>query len=164
MSTIPVKTPDSASVISMLGSSAAARPGDSARPAGPDGQPPDEIMPIRSDEQIVRLRRFVREKTVALGFSLIDQTKFVTAASELARNTLTYGGGGEVHFTCCSVTGASDCGSSSSTMAPAFRIFRRRCPMASPRATGWAWVWAAQSGYATSLKFVLRRAKALTSV
>jgi serine/threonine-protein kinase RsbT len=65
--------------------------------AGPDGQPPDEIMPIRSDEQIVRLRRHVREKAVALGLSLIDQTKFVTAASELARNTLTYGGGGDVH-------------------------------------------------------------------
>jgi serine/threonine-protein kinase RsbT len=67
-------------------------------PAGPDGQPPEEIMPIRSDEQIVRLRRFVREKAVALSMSLIDQTKFVTAASELARNTLTYGGGGDVHF------------------------------------------------------------------
>ena len=49
---------------------------------------PDEIMPVRSDEQIVRLRRFVREKVVEQGFSLIDQTKFVTAASELARNTL----------------------------------------------------------------------------
>jgi serine/threonine-protein kinase RsbT len=69
-----------------------------AGPVGADGQPPDEIMPIRSDEQIVRLRRFVREKAVAHGFSLIDQTKFVTAASELARNTLIYGGGGDVHL------------------------------------------------------------------
>jgi serine/threonine-protein kinase RsbT len=67
-------------------------------PTGPDGQPPDEIMPIRSDEQIVRLRRVVRKKAVALGFSLIDQTKFVTAASELARNTLIYGGGGDAHL------------------------------------------------------------------
>ncbi|NML98000.1 anti-sigma regulatory factor [Paraburkholderia sp. RP-4-7] len=67
-------------------------------PTGPDGQPPEEIMAIRSDEQIVRLRRFVREKAVALGMSLIDQTKLVTAASELARNTLTYGGGGDLHF------------------------------------------------------------------
>ena len=63
-----------------------------------DGQPPDEVLPIRSDEQIVRLRRYVREKAVALGLSLIDQTKFVTAASELARNTLIYGRGGDVHF------------------------------------------------------------------
>ncbi|PQV50019.1 anti-sigma regulatory factor [Paraburkholderia sp. BL21I4N1] len=64
----------------------------------PGAQAPDEVLPIRSDEQIVRLRRLVREKAVALGMSLIDQTKFVTAASELARNTLTYGGGGDVHF------------------------------------------------------------------
>jgi serine/threonine-protein kinase RsbT len=63
-----------------------------------DGQPPDESLPIRSDEQIVRLRRYVRERAVALGLSLIDQTKFVTAASELARNTLTYGRGGDVYF------------------------------------------------------------------
>ncbi|WP_459904229.1 anti-sigma regulatory factor [Caballeronia sp. HLA56] len=54
-------------------------------------------LPIRSDEQIVRLRQLVREKAVAQGLSLIDQTKFVTAASELARNTLIYGGGGDVH-------------------------------------------------------------------
>jgi serine/threonine-protein kinase RsbT len=64
----------------------------------PGGPPPDETLPIRSDEQIVRLRRLVREKAVAQGFSLIDQTKFVTAASELARNTLIYGGGGDVHL------------------------------------------------------------------
>jgi serine/threonine-protein kinase RsbT len=69
-----------------------------AAPTGPDGQPPDEVMPIRSDEQIVRLRRLVREKAVAQGLSLIDQTKLVTASSELARNTLTYGGGGDVHL------------------------------------------------------------------
>lgn len=69
-----------------------------AAPKGPEGQPPDEIMSIRSDGQVVRLRRFVREKAVTLGLSLIDQTKFVTAASELARNTVIYGGGGDVHF------------------------------------------------------------------
>ncbi|OLL29124.1 anti-sigma regulatory factor [Burkholderia sp. SRS-W-2-2016] len=63
-----------------------------------DGQPPDEALPVRSDEQIVRLRRYVREKAVALGLSLIDQTKLVTAASELARNTLTYGRGGDVYI------------------------------------------------------------------
>jgi serine/threonine-protein kinase RsbT len=56
-----------------------------------------DTLPIRNDEQIVRLRQFVREKAVAQGLSLIDQTKFVTAASELARNTLIYGGGGDVH-------------------------------------------------------------------
>ena len=42
------------------------------------------------------MRQVVREQAIALGFSLVDQTKIVTAASELARNTLTHGGGGEV--------------------------------------------------------------------
>ena len=51
---------------------------------------------LRSDEEIVQLRQRVRDQAVAQKFSLIDQTKFVTAASELARNTLDYGGGGEV--------------------------------------------------------------------
>lgn len=46
----------------------------------------------------MRLRQAVREQLVSLGFSLIDQTKIVTAASELARNTLRYGGGGEAHI------------------------------------------------------------------
>jgi serine/threonine-protein kinase RsbT len=52
-------------------------------------------LPLKSDEDVVRIRQFVREKVVALGFGLADQTKVVTAASELARNTLRYGGGGE---------------------------------------------------------------------
>ncbi|BAN25844.1 anti-sigma regulatory factor [Caballeronia insecticola] len=65
--------------------------------AAPVTSSPPDTLPIRSDEQIVRLRQFVREKAVAQGLSLIDQTKFVTAASELARNTLIYGGGGDVH-------------------------------------------------------------------
>jgi len=54
------------------------------------------IQPIRNQEDIVRVRQTTRERAVAQGFSLVDQTKIVTAASELARNTLDYGGGGEV--------------------------------------------------------------------
>ena len=50
---------------------------------------------LRSDQEIVRLRQIVRDEAIAQGFSLVDQTKFVTAASELARNTLLYGGGGD---------------------------------------------------------------------
>ncbi len=46
----------------------------------------------------MRVRQATRESAVAQGFSLIDQTKLVTAASELARNTLDYGGGGEVEI------------------------------------------------------------------
>jgi serine/threonine-protein kinase RsbT len=55
-------------------------------------------LPLRSDEDVVGLRRQVRERAVAIALSLVDQTKLVTAASELARNTLKYGGGGEVHL------------------------------------------------------------------
>jgi serine/threonine-protein kinase RsbT len=57
-----------------------------------------ETLPIRADDDIVRVRQFVREWAVRIGFSLVDQTKLVTAASELARNTLVYGRGGELHI------------------------------------------------------------------
>lgn len=57
-----------------------------------------ERMPIRSSGDIVLIRQRVRSQSMELGFSLVDQTKMVTAASELARNTLDYGGGGVVHF------------------------------------------------------------------
>jgi serine/threonine-protein kinase RsbT len=53
-------------------------------------------LPLRTDEDVVALRRHVRERAVAIALSLVDQTKLVTAASELARNTIKYGGGGEV--------------------------------------------------------------------
>jgi serine/threonine-protein kinase RsbT len=55
-------------------------------------------LPLRSDEDVVALRRHVRERAVAIALSLVDQTKLVTAASELGRNTIKYGGGGEVHL------------------------------------------------------------------
>jgi serine/threonine-protein kinase RsbT len=53
-----------------------------------------EQRPIRSSEDVVGVRQAVRQRAVELGFNLVDQTKIVTAASELARNTLIYGGGG----------------------------------------------------------------------
>ena len=56
------------------------------------------VLPIRTQEDIVRVRQATRENAVAHGFSLVDQTKLVTAASELARNTLDYGHGGEVEI------------------------------------------------------------------
>jgi len=55
---------------------------------------PAETLPLQSTEHIVVVRQAVRREAVALGFSLVDQTKIVTAASELARNTLVYGLGG----------------------------------------------------------------------
>lgn len=53
-------------------------------------------LDIRSSEDVVRVRQRVRALAVEAGLSLVDQTKIVTAASELARNTLDYGGGGAV--------------------------------------------------------------------
>ncbi|HKQ93476.1 MAG TPA: anti-sigma regulatory factor [Blastocatellia bacterium] len=58
----------------------------------------DETMPIRSSEDVVRVRQAARELAMAQGLSLVDQTKIVTAASELARNTLDHGGGGTVRI------------------------------------------------------------------
>lgn len=56
------------------------------------------LLPLRGDEDVVGLRKVVRERAVGIALSLVDQTKLVTAASELARNTLKYGGGGEVYL------------------------------------------------------------------
>lgn len=56
--------------------------------------PMDEVLAIRASADVVLVRQSVRAAAAALGFSLVDQTKVVTAASELARNTLEHGGGG----------------------------------------------------------------------
>ncbi|GLY99929.1 ATP-binding protein [Actinoplanes sp. NBRC 103695] len=53
---------------------------------------------VASDQDVVRVRQLVRTAAVAAKLSLVDQTKLVTAASELARNTLVYGGGGTVEL------------------------------------------------------------------
>ena len=57
-----------------------------------------ETRPIQSSEDVVSVRGVVREWAIALGFSLVDQTKIITAASELARNALIYGKGGTVRL------------------------------------------------------------------
>jgi len=57
-----------------------------------------EERPIHSSEDVVLVRQAVRARAVQLGFSLVDQTKLVTAASELARNTLEHGGGGTMRL------------------------------------------------------------------
>jgi serine/threonine-protein kinase RsbT len=53
-----------------------------------------ETHTLHRSDDVVRVRQVVRGWAVELGFSLVDQTKVVTAASEVARNTVTYGGGG----------------------------------------------------------------------
>ena len=58
----------------------------------------DEQVSVRGEEEVVRVRQLAREWSISLGFGLVDQTKIVTAASELARNTVIYGGGGVVRL------------------------------------------------------------------
>ncbi len=53
-----------------------------------------EELSLRTEEDVVRSRQIARKWAVAAGFGLVDQTKLVTAASELARNTVQHGGGG----------------------------------------------------------------------
>ncbi|MEJ8851364.1 anti-sigma regulatory factor [Variovorax rhizosphaerae] len=55
-------------------------------------------MPLRTEHDIVMSRQTVRKLTQELKFSLVDQTKMITAASELSRNTVVYGGGGEMRW------------------------------------------------------------------
>jgi serine/threonine-protein kinase RsbT len=57
-----------------------------------------ETIPVQSEPDVVAVRRRVRDASAKLGFSLVDQTKVVTAASELARNTIIYGGGGTMQL------------------------------------------------------------------
>ena len=57
-----------------------------------------ETLSIRESDEIALVRHTVRDWAIELGFSLIDQTKIVTAASELARNTVVHGKGGNVHL------------------------------------------------------------------
>src|SRR6201995_3716908 len=56
---------------------------------------PSSTVLIKTGEDVVRVRQEVRRFAVEAGLGLVDQTKIVTAASELARNTLDYGKGGQ---------------------------------------------------------------------
>jgi serine/threonine-protein kinase RsbT len=57
-----------------------------------------DVLPIRLEQDVVLARQAVRRLAQEHGFGIVDQTKLVTAASELARNTLIYGGGGELRW------------------------------------------------------------------
>ena len=63
-----------------------------------------EDLPLRTDDDVVRVRQAARQWALEPGFSLVDQTKIVTAASELARNTIVYGGGGDVRLEVAAAT------------------------------------------------------------
>jgi serine/threonine-protein kinase RsbT len=58
----------------------------------------NETLPIRSSDDVVRVRQAVRARAVEAGFGIVDQTKLVTAASEIARNTVDYAGGGTLRI------------------------------------------------------------------
>ncbi|MGH7648221.1 MAG: ATP-binding protein [Gemmatimonadaceae bacterium] len=64
-----------------------------------------ETMAVRSQQDVVAVRQNVRAFAVAQGLSLVDQTKIVTAASELARSTLDHGGGGTARIEAVSMNG-----------------------------------------------------------
>jgi len=59
---------------------------------------PTGTLPLASEQHIVASRQTVRALCQELRFSLVEQTKMVTAASELSRNTLIHGGGGRMHW------------------------------------------------------------------
>jgi serine/threonine-protein kinase RsbT len=56
------------------------------------------VLPVRAETDVVLVRQTVRTWSIQQGFSLVDQTKMVTAASEIARNTVIYGGGGTLRI------------------------------------------------------------------
>ena len=77
-----------------------------------------DTMQIRSSDDVVLVRQAVRKWSIEPGFSLVDQTKMITAASELARNTLDYGGGGTVRLEALEEGPARAFGSPSRTRGP----------------------------------------------
>ena len=66
-----------------------------------------DTLPVRTEQDVVIVRQMVRKLAQEVAFGLVDQTKMVTAASELARNTIIYGGGGVVHWDIISDGGRS---------------------------------------------------------
>lgn len=58
----------------------------------------DETMAVLTSDDVVRARQAVRARAIEAGFGIVDQTKLVTAASEIARNTVDYGGGGTLRI------------------------------------------------------------------
>lgn len=69
-------------------------------PSRPDPRPGEaHSYPVRTEEHLLTARHAVRAATLALGFGIVDQTRIVTAASELVRNAYIHGGGGTLTLT-----------------------------------------------------------------
>ncbi|GAA4966166.1 hypothetical protein GCM10023238_37320 [Streptomyces heliomycini] len=107
-------------------------------------------LPIRSDMDLVWVRQHVRQAAAQLGFGLVDQTKLVTAASELARNTPGARRGRSDEATHVRAGGARGCGCPSATRAPASPTSSGRSATATPPAAGWGWGWAAPGAWCTT--------------
>ncbi len=117
-------------------------------------------LPIRSDMDLVWVRQHVRQAAAQLGFGLVDQTKLVTAASELARNTLVYGGGGTMETEPVSEGGTQGLRLTFSDEGRASRTWTRPSATGSPRAADWAWVWAGPGAWCTTSPSRAVRARA----
>ena len=93
-----------------------------------------ESLELRSSSDVVVVRQAVRTWAVEAGFSLIDQTKIVTAASELARNTVDYGGGGVARLELLTEGTRRGLRVAFEDRVRAFRISRRHSPTTIPPA------------------------------
>lgn len=120
-------------------------------------------LPIHSDLDLVWVRQHVRQAAAQLGFSLVEQTKLVTAASELARNTLVHGGGGQMECAPVDKGGARGLRLAFSDEGPASRTSTRPSSTATPPARAWGWVWAAPGGWSTSSRSTAAPARARRS-
>ena len=82
---------------------------------------PTEEIEIREDADVVRVRQMVRSLALKVALSIVDQTKLVTAASELARNTLIHGGGGSARLEVVAENGRSGVKATFSDTGPGIR-------------------------------------------
>ena len=85
-----------------------------------------------------------------LGFSLVDQTKMITAASELARNTLDYGGGGTVRLEALEKGRRGGCRLTFEDQGPGIPDVELALPTVTRPERAWAWAWAAPGGWSTN--------------
>lgn len=102
-------------------------------------------VPLRSEADIVASRQMVRKLAVQLKFSLVDQTKMITAASELSRNTVVYGGGGDMEWELLACARGFAC--AFGTRGRVSPTWAWPSKMAGPRATAWGWDCRAASGW-----------------
>lgn len=100
-----------------------------------------EWLELRAPEDIVPLRRAVRRWAVELGFGLVDQTKIVTAASELGRNAVLHGGGGRALLEALQEGGLRGLRLTVTDQGPASPTWSWLCATDTPRSADWGWVW-----------------------